>query len=71
MAKQNFNTVDLGVTAEDPAECVTDRGYPARTVLKDSEDARPLEEPDRALVIALPASERGQSTFAVAILICE
>jgi hypothetical protein len=30
--------VDLGPTAEDPAECVTDKGYHARAVLKDLED---------------------------------
>ena len=37
--------VDVAPTAEDPAECVTDKGYHSRLVLK-ALRRRPLEEPD-------------------------
>jgi transposase len=37
-AKENLEAVGLGPTVEDPAECVTDKGYHARAVLKDLED---------------------------------
>ena len=33
-AKENLASVDAAPTAEDPAECVTDKGYHSRAVLK-------------------------------------
>ena len=44
-AEANLEAVDVAPTAEDPAECVTDKGYHSRLVLK-ALDGRPLEEPD-------------------------
>ena len=32
-AKENLEAVDAAPTAEDPAECVTDKGYHSRSVL--------------------------------------
>ena len=37
--------MDAAPTAEDPAECVTDKGYHSRSVLK-ALDERPLEDAD-------------------------
>ena len=44
-AEANLEAVDVAPTAEDPAECVTDKGYHSRLVLK-AHRRRPLEEPD-------------------------
>ncbi len=38
VAKENLASVDAAPTAEDPAECVTDKGYHARSVLKALDD---------------------------------
>ena len=38
-AKENLEAVDAAPTAEDPAECVTDKGYHSRSVLKASTTA--------------------------------
>ena len=45
-AKENLASVDAAPTAEDPAECVTDKGYHSRAVLK-ALDNGPVEDPDR------------------------
>ena len=37
-AKENLEAVDAAPTAEDPAECVTDKGYHSRSVLKALDD---------------------------------
>ena len=37
-AKENLEAVDAAPTAEDPAECVTDKGYHSRLVLKALDD---------------------------------
>ena len=37
-AKENLEAVDAAPTGEDPAECVTDKGYHSRSVLKALED---------------------------------
>ena len=37
-AKENLASVDAAPTAEDPAECVTDKGYHSRSVLKALDD---------------------------------
>ena len=44
-AKENLEAVDAAPTAEDPAECVTDKGYHSRSVFKGAR-RRPLEEAD-------------------------
>ena len=44
-AKENLEAVDAAPTAEDPAECVTDKGYHSRSVLKGAR-RRPLEDAD-------------------------
>ena len=44
-AKENLEAVDAAPTAEDPAECVTDKGYHSRSVLKALDDG-PLEDAD-------------------------
>jgi transposase len=38
VAAENLEAVDLGPTAEDPIECVADKGYHSRAVLKDMAD---------------------------------
>ena len=38
-AEENLETVDAAPTPEDPAECVTDKGYHSRAVLKDLDDS--------------------------------
>ena len=43
-AEANLEAVDVAPTAEDPAECVTDKGY--LTVGLEGARRRPLEEPD-------------------------
>ena len=45
-AKENLASVDAAPTAEDPAECVTDKGYHSRAVLK-ALDNGPWKTPDR------------------------
>ena len=37
-AEANLEAVDVAPTAEDPAECVTDKGYHSRLVLKALDD---------------------------------
>ena len=37
-AEANLEAVDVAPTAEDPAECVTDKGYHSRSVLKALDD---------------------------------
>ena len=44
-AKENLEAVDAAPTAEDPAECVTDKGYHSRSVFKGAR-RRPLEDAD-------------------------
>ena len=39
MAEANLKAVDAAPTAEDPAECVADKGYHARAVLKALDDS--------------------------------
>jgi hypothetical protein len=38
-AEENLETVDAAPTLEDPAECVTDKGYHSRAVLKNLDDS--------------------------------
>ena len=45
-AQENLASVDAAPTAEDPAECVTDKGYHSRSVLKALRQ-RPVEDADR------------------------
>ena len=44
-AEANLEAVDVAPTAEDPGECVTDKGLPL-TVGLEGARRRPLEEPD-------------------------
>ena len=68
-AKENLEAVDAAPTAEDPAECVTDKGYHSRSVLKALDD-RPLErtrfsEPNAESLLAALAFATGQARRAV------
>ena len=45
-AEANLEAVDAAPTSENPAECVADKGYHSRAVLRALND-RSLEDPDR------------------------
>ena len=66
-AKENLEAVDAAPTAEDPAECVTDKGYHSRSVLKALEVTAPgrrgSPSPSRKVLRAGTATGRpaGQS----------
>ena len=45
-AEASLKALDLAPTVENRAECVTDKGYHARAVLKDLNNS-PLEDPDQ------------------------
>ena len=45
-AEANLEAVDAAPTSEDPAECVADKGYHSRAVLRALNDSA-LEDPDR------------------------
>ena len=51
-AKENLEAVDAAPTAEDPAECVTDKGYHSRSVLKALDDG-PSNSHRRDFILAV------------------